>query len=743
MLLDDEATQANLLKEWSRPAQPVEQSFSAWSFAKSGLKGPVVGLGYETPAAMLDALSLFATPYAASYGQGDGAEAARQNMLKGNSFDPSMGNELRAKADEFAPDPATANTADKAIFGVTRGVSKAVGYMSLLGGVPGAIGFGLDEGETTAQGLIAKGIDPKTAYKVGGITGATSTVGAMLPIGGNTMLQTAGLTLLSGPALFMAQEQMAKSVLQNANYKAEGDLHNPLDPLGLALSMAIPTAIGGLHMRGVAKRASAVEAGGIPLTQMTLSERQGLKYDAAPLDAFTEQAAQAHGVPPDILLAIKNAGEKSGSKAVSPKGAQGVMQFMPATAKEMGIKDPTDPIESINGAAAYMAKLHEAYGSWDAAVAHYNGGGSEAALVRSGAKPSKPETAAYLERVQKFVAERQATRGGADSEVVDAARVKVQEAVLSETLPDHPAARHEVMRAIDAIGAGERVTAPEFPPELLPMDGFKRRLADHMEGLQSERSELLATSSGMLEPGTVKGLRSELEAAQAKAPDSSDAGIRQLAKQIQASEEVSYKAALSSAKKQTAQLVDDHAATVRRLSDQLDTHAKAQQAFDQISGIDREIGDVSKRMSALPGPATAPTRLSQAILEGFDSSGAPVKLGALEAPRQAQQAPETSRLPSPDQVSAEAEKAAPKPASTQPKAAQGEQASALPSLDSMRLDQVAKESPDMKVILPGHDAPMSLADAMESAQAQAKLDASEAELFKAAMLCALENGAVA
>jgi soluble lytic murein transglycosylase-like protein len=91
-------------------------------------------------------------------------------------------------------------------------------------------------------------------------------------------------------------------------------------------------------------------------------------------------------VPPALLLAVKNAGEKSGPTAVSGKGATGVMQFMEGTAKEMGLADRTDPVASIDAGARYLKKLHDAYGSWDAAVAHYNGGGAQAAIVRGGGR---------------------------------------------------------------------------------------------------------------------------------------------------------------------------------------------------------------------------------------------------------------------------------------------------------------------------------------------------------------------
>lgn len=122
-------------------------------------------------------------------------------------------------------------------------------------------------------------------------------------------------------------------------------------------------------------------------------------YNSPEFDNLAVQAATESGIPPKLLLAIKNAGEKSNNDQVSEKGAAGVMQFIPATAKAYGI-DPKDPAQAIKGAGSYMADLIKQYGgNVAAAVAHYNGGSSQGQLVAAGQQPSYPETRAYLARV--------------------------------------------------------------------------------------------------------------------------------------------------------------------------------------------------------------------------------------------------------------------------------------------------------------------------------------------------------
>jgi hypothetical protein len=136
-----------------------------------------------------------------------------------------------------------------------------------------------------------------------------------------------------------------------------------------------------------------------PATPAQQGKADPISYNAPELDKIAVAAAEENGVPPRLLLALKNAGEKSNNDQVSKKGAAGVMQFMPETAKAYGV-DPTNPESAIKGAGRYMADLIKQYrGNVAAAVAHYNGGSSQGALVAAGKAPSYPETRAYLERV--------------------------------------------------------------------------------------------------------------------------------------------------------------------------------------------------------------------------------------------------------------------------------------------------------------------------------------------------------
>lgn len=461
----------------NNPKPPAQADFSIWSMGGAALTGVPRGL-MEIGASGADVLSSFGTSFAATGGSPKGmfsadplSPEAIKKMREGQTLDPTSGNEVRRVAQGMGPDPMTAHAADVAFHNATRVITKAVAGTVALGPVPGAAMVGLEEANTVTQDLINKGVDPSAAAKAGATQGAMLAGGILLPISGakvaGGMLQksaaTAGLVAAGGPGAFMAQEFTVREILKSAGAHDEAETHDPTDPLGLGLSVLLPGVFAGASLRGAYKRIQTIEQGGIKLDQMSVSERRALKYNDAALDEFAKRAAIQNGVPPEILLALKNAGERSNSNQTSPAGAKGVMQFMPATAKEMGIKDLTDPVESIEGAARYIKKLHGAYGSWDAAIAHYNGGGTQAVLVRGGGKPSFKETADYLERVQGYV-----KKLGADSvvekspEVVDAARVKLAQEVTARTLPDHPEAAAKLDEVERSLDAGDIVETVEL-----------------------------------------------------------------------------------------------------------------------------------------------------------------------------------------------------------------------------------------------------------------------------------------
>lgn len=147
------------------------------------------------------------------------------------------------------------------------------------------------------------------------------------------------------------------------------------------------------------------------LPQMAVETRKALRFNAVELDTYAREVEARNGLPAGLLVAIKNAGERSNSNQVSPAGARGVMQFIPATYRQFGKGDPTDPVNSIDAAGAYFADLLKRYnGNVDAAITEYNGGVRQAQRVAAGGKPTVKETADYLPRVKAYMEQNAVSR---------------------------------------------------------------------------------------------------------------------------------------------------------------------------------------------------------------------------------------------------------------------------------------------------------------------------------------------
>jgi soluble lytic murein transglycosylase-like protein len=105
-------------------------------------------------------------------------------------------------------------------------------------------------------------------------------------------------------------------------------------------------------------------------------------------------AAARYDLSPDLLDAVAQSESGYDPDVVSPAGAIGVMQLMPATARSLGV-DPRDPTQNILGGAAHLrAQLDRFDGAVDLALAAYNAGGGR--VVRYGGVPPFAETRAYV-----------------------------------------------------------------------------------------------------------------------------------------------------------------------------------------------------------------------------------------------------------------------------------------------------------------------------------------------------------
>jgi len=109
-------------------------------------------------------------------------------------------------------------------------------------------------------------------------------------------------------------------------------------------------------------------------------------------------AARRHGLDPELVIAVVSVESGFRPEAVSPKGAQGLMQLMPKTAESLGVADAFDPEQNLDGGVRHLGELLALYdGDVERALAAYNAG--EGAVHRHHGVPPYRETRAYVRKV--------------------------------------------------------------------------------------------------------------------------------------------------------------------------------------------------------------------------------------------------------------------------------------------------------------------------------------------------------
>jgi soluble lytic murein transglycosylase-like protein len=129
----------------------------------------------------------------------------------------------------------------------------------------------------------------------------------------------------------------------------------------------------------------------------------GLSSAPAPapsaISAMVEQSAKAHNVDPLLVNSIIQVESNYNANAVSPKGAEGLMQLMPPTARMLGVTNSFDPGENIEAGVKYLKSLQDLYKDDRLALAAYNAG--PGAVDKYKWIPPYPETQKYVENVGK------------------------------------------------------------------------------------------------------------------------------------------------------------------------------------------------------------------------------------------------------------------------------------------------------------------------------------------------------
>jgi soluble lytic murein transglycosylase-like protein len=187
--------------------------------------------------------------------------------------------------------------------------------------------------------------------------------------------------------LASAAAGLVVATLLGAPRAAEAEIYSWRDPNGTLVLSSQP-------LDPSAKRVNVSTAPTVPAPKAAAQRRRGAQYDS-----FIDEQAAAHGVRPALVRGVIQAESNFNPRALSPKGAMGLMQLMPATAAELGVRNPFDALENIRGGTAYLSQLLNRYGRNETlALAAYNAG--PGAVDRYGERvPPYQETQQYVKRI--------------------------------------------------------------------------------------------------------------------------------------------------------------------------------------------------------------------------------------------------------------------------------------------------------------------------------------------------------
>ena len=129
-----------------------------------------------------------------------------------------------------------------------------------------------------------------------------------------------------------------------------------------------------------------------------LPSRQQIGFSDSRLDRIVREAAERHSLDPALVKAVISTESGWNPRAVSSKGAMGLMQLIPGTAQRYGVANPYDPAQNVEGGTMHLRSLLDRYnGDLTKSLAAYNAG--ERAVDQSGGVPPIRETRRYVQKV--------------------------------------------------------------------------------------------------------------------------------------------------------------------------------------------------------------------------------------------------------------------------------------------------------------------------------------------------------
>jgi soluble lytic murein transglycosylase-like protein len=154
-----------------------------------------------------------------------------------------------------------------------------------------------------------------------------------------------------------------------------------------------------MNMNPDRKRRHVALGGGALVLALALTLAAGQSRTSR-FDGIVTEVSREYGVPAKLIHSIIRAESDYDPNAVSHKGAMGLMQLMPATARQYGVRDPFDPVQNIHGGVRYIKDLMRLYDKkTNLVLAAYNAG--QEAVRKYGGIPPYRETINYIDKIKR------------------------------------------------------------------------------------------------------------------------------------------------------------------------------------------------------------------------------------------------------------------------------------------------------------------------------------------------------
>jgi|GEM_PF-636862 len=224
-------------------------------------------------------------------------------------------------------------------------------------------------------------------------TGAGESSGALAASERVERLQALVAQVEEGPAGFAAELQAAQARSQTAGSEA--------------------SSTAGLASEGTGSLEPASDESSYPATTAAVGDGTSAPAGASAYLPLIDQAAEKNGVEPSVLYGLIQQESDFNPSASSGAGAEGLTQLMPGTASSLGVTEPLNPAQSIEGGARYLGEMLRQFGgNVTDALAAYNAG--PGAVQQYGGVPPYSETQQYVTKVlDNAAAERQSASAAA------------------------------------------------------------------------------------------------------------------------------------------------------------------------------------------------------------------------------------------------------------------------------------------------------------------------------------------